>query len=84
MHFRRTRKGPLPTADQSRRQSQITQYAWRHFGAPGPVIAFLNTRHDGLEAQPLHLAIESDDGLKRVQLVLDELAVGSLPPETRL
>jgi hypothetical protein len=84
MHFRKTRKGPLPTADQSRRQSQITQYAWRHFGAPGPVIAFLNTRHDGLEAQPLHLAIESDEGLKRVQLVLDELAVGSVSPATRL
>jgi hypothetical protein len=75
MNFRKSRKGPAPTPDQSRRQSHIVQSAWRHFGAPGPAIAFLNTRHEGLQGQPLHLAIESEEGLKRVEIVLDELAL---------
>ena len=37
------------------------------------MIAFLNTRHSELEAQPLSLAIESDDGLARVEQVLQQL-----------
>ena len=73
MNFRKSRKGPAPTPDQSRRQSHIVQSAWRHFGAPGPAIAFLNTRHASLQAQPLHLAIESDEGLKRVEGLLEEM-----------
>ena len=31
------------------------------------MIAFLNTRHETLDALPLHLAIESDEGLERVE-----------------
>lgn len=67
MTFRKYSKKPLPTADEARRQSHVVQSAWRHFGEAGPVIAFLNTRHEGLEGQPLHLAIESDEGLARVE-----------------
>ena len=63
MVFHKRRK-PNMAPEQSRRQSQLVQSAWRHFGGAGPVIAFLNTRHDALEAQPLHLAIESDEGLR--------------------
>ena len=51
----------------------MLESAWRHFGEPGPVIAFLNTRHAALEGQPLHLAIESDDGLQRVEALLEEM-----------
>jgi len=40
------------------------------------MIAFLNSRHDALEGQPLHLAIESDDGLARVELLLQQLNTG--------
>ena len=75
MQFRKPSKGPLPTRDQARRQSHVVQSAWRHFGAPGPAIAFLNTRHASLEAQPLHLAIESDEGLKRVEGLLEEMTL---------
>jgi hypothetical protein len=71
--FRRFGKSPTPTPEQSRRQSDVVRSAWRHFGEPGPVIAFLNTRHDALDGQPLHLAIESDAGLKRVQTLLEQL-----------
>lgn len=71
MQFRKRSSSPLQTPDEARRQSDVVQSTWRHFGAPGPVIAFLNTRHASLEAQPLHLAIESEEGLKRVEALLD-------------
>ena len=75
MAFRKYSKKPLPTPDEARRQSHVVQSAWRHFGEPGPVIAFLNTRHEGLEGQPLHLAIESDEGLQRVRTLLDRMTL---------
>ena len=75
MGFRKHSKTPLPTRDQSRRQSHVVQSVWRHFGEPGPVIAFLNTRHHALEGQPLHLAIESDEGLERVETLLKQMTL---------
>jgi hypothetical protein len=80
MQFRKRSKTAPPTPDQARRQSLIVQSAWRHFGAPGPAIAFLNTRHAGLEAQPLHLAIESDEGLRRVEGLLAEMTPAGVTP----
>jgi len=79
MAFRKYSKKPLPTPDQARRQSHVVQCAWRHFGEPGPVIAFLNTRHEGLEGQPLHLAIESDEGLARVETLLSRMTLETRP-----
>ena len=75
MAFRKYSRKPLPTPDEARRQSHVVQSAWRHFGAPGPAIAFLNTRHEALEGQPLHIAIESDAGLERVQALLEQLSL---------
>jgi len=75
MTFRKSTRLPLPTPDQSRRQGNVVQSARRHFGEPGPVIAFLNTRHSALEGQPLHLAIESDEGLERVQALLSQMTL---------
>jgi uncharacterized protein (DUF2384 family) len=83
MTFRKYSKKPLPTPDEARRQSHVVQSAWRHFGEPGPVIAFLNTRHDGLEGQPLHLAVESDEGLARVETLLSRMSVET-DPEARI
>jgi hypothetical protein len=40
----------------------------------GSVIAFLNTHHESLGGQPLHVAIHSDDGLLRVERLLGEIA----------
>jgi hypothetical protein len=74
MEFRKTRNPPMPV-EQSRRQSQLMQSAWRHFGDAAPVIAFLNTRHDALDALPLHLAIESDEGLERVEGLLTQMSL---------
>ncbi len=81
--FRKYSKKPLPTPDEARRQSHVVQSAWRHFGEAGPVIAFLDTRRDGLEGQPLHLAIESDECLVRVEALLSRTALEA-QPETRI
>jgi len=62
-------------ADQSRRQSDLIESAWRHFRKSAPMIAFLNTRHESLDALPLHLAIESDHGLERVQGLLQDMSL---------
>ncbi len=73
MNFRKRSNRTPPTPDQSRRQSEIIQSAWRHFREAAPMIAFLNSRHDGLEGQPLHLAVESDEGFQRVERLLHQL-----------
>lgn len=75
MHFNKRRRSPPMPAEQSRRQSQLVQSAWRHFRGTEPVIAFLNTRHDALDALPLHLAIESDEGLERVETLLRQMSM---------
>ena len=62
-------------ADQSKRQSDLVESAWRHFRESAPMIAFLNTHHETLDALPLHLAIESDEGLERVQKLLQKMSV---------
>lgn len=75
MTFRRRSRLTLPTPEQSRRQSDVVRVAWNHFGEPGPVTAFLNTRHDDLDGRPLHLAIDSDDGLARVVALLAQMSL---------
>lgn len=54
-------------------KAELVQSAWRHFREAAPMIAFLNTHHRELEAQPLSFAIESDDGLARVEQLLQRL-----------
>jgi len=73
MAFRKNSRIALPTPEQSRRQASVVQSAWRHFGEPGPVIGFLNTPHPVVERQPLDLAIESDEGLARVEALLKQM-----------
>jgi hypothetical protein len=73
MAFRKNSRIAPPTPEQSRRQASVLQSAWRHFGEPGPVITFLNTSHPVMERQPLHLAIESDEGLARVEALLKQM-----------
>jgi hypothetical protein len=75
MAFNKRRRSPPMPAEQARRQSDLVQSAWRHFRGAEPMIAFLNTRHDALEAQPLHLAIESDEGLERVEKLLKQMSL---------
>jgi hypothetical protein len=74
MEFRRRRHPAMP-AEQSKRQSDLVESAWRHFRESGPMIAFLNTHHEGLDALPLHLAIDSDEGLERVHKLLQDMSL---------
>jgi hypothetical protein len=58
-----------------RRQDAVLQCAWRSLGESGPVIAFLNTHNESLGAQPLYLALESDEGLLRVEGLLGQMGL---------
>ncbi|HVH48596.1 MAG TPA: antitoxin Xre/MbcA/ParS toxin-binding domain-containing protein [Sphingomicrobium sp.] len=72
--FRKASSGPRLSREQSRRQNDVLHSAWRHFGVSGPMIVFLNAQNDRLEGgQPLHLALESEDGLQRVERLLGEM-----------
>jgi hypothetical protein len=73
--FRKRSDKPRLSPEQMKRQSDVLHSAWLHFGEALPVIAFLNTRHAGLNAQPLHLAVESAEGLMRVEQLLEEMAL---------
>jgi hypothetical protein len=73
--FRRRSEKPRLSPEQIKRQSDVLHSAWRHFGEALPVIAFLNTRHAALDAQPLHLAVESAEGLLRVERLLEEMTL---------
>ena len=73
--FRRSDPSKRPTQEQLQRQDAVLQHAWRTFGDSVAVIAFLNTHHDQLDRQPLSLAIESNEGLLRVQGLLGEIKV---------
>jgi len=75
MAFRKRRNAPLPTPGETRRQNDVIRSAWTALREPGPVIAFLNTRHEALGDHPLHLAIESDEGLKRVERLLEQMTL---------
>jgi hypothetical protein len=81
MMFRKRSYAPRPSPEQMQRQSDVLQSAWRHFGESAAVIAFLNTRHDRLEGQPLHLAVESAEGLLRVERLLEEMTLRGLAPQ---
>ena len=71
--FRRKVPSTLPTPDQLRRQDALLRCAWHNLGESGPVIAFLNGHNDDLGGQPLLLALESDEGLLRVEGLLGEI-----------
>jgi hypothetical protein len=71
--FRRKAPSTLPTPDQLRRQDAVLRSAWRSLGESGPVIAFLNTHNELLGGRPLYLALESDEGLLRVEGLLGEI-----------
>ena len=84
MIYRKRRFAPAQTPDQSRRQSDLIQSAWRHFREAARMIAFLNTHNETLDAVPLSLAIESDEGLERVQRLLGEVDDGLRPASMTL
>ena len=73
--FRKSAPFVRPSPEQLRRQDSVLQCAWRSLGTSGPVIAFLNTHNQQLGRLPLHLALESNEGLLRVERLLREIAL---------
>ena len=71
--FRKYASAIRPSPEHLRRQNAVLQCAWRSLGEVGSVIAFLNTDNEHLGGRPLHLAIDSDEGLSRVQGLLGEI-----------
>ena len=69
--FRKYKAAARLSPDELRRQNDVLQSARQHFVDAAPMIAFLNNRHPQLDGgQPLHLAVQSDDGLMRVKRLL--------------
>jgi len=71
--FRRRSDVPKLAPDQVRRQNDVLQSVWRQFKAPGPVIAFLNSRNEQLQGKPLQIALSSEEGLQKVERLLGEI-----------
>ena len=70
---RRKAQSTLPTPEQLRRQNALLRCAWRNLGESAPVIAFLNSHNEHLGGQPLCLALESEEGLMRVEGLLGKM-----------
>lgn len=49
------------------------QLAWCHSRDAAPMIAFLNTRNEALDGQPIELAVQSETGLERVDRLLQQM-----------
>lgn len=82
--FRRKARSALPTPEQLRRQEAVLRCAWSNLGESGRVIAFLNSHNERLGRRPLHLALESDEGLLRVEGLLGEIGEGLSAATTTL
>jgi hypothetical protein len=69
-HFRRYDPAFILTPQQSTRQSDVIRYACRHLADRQTAIAFLNSYNEQLGGQPLQLALDSGEGLMRVEELL--------------
>ncbi|MFN3434190.1 MAG: antitoxin Xre/MbcA/ParS toxin-binding domain-containing protein [Sphingomonas sp.] len=70
--FRPARVAMPPLA--AARQARIAALAWAALGDRERVMAFLNSEDARLGGRPLDLAIASDAGLARVEVVLSGIA----------
>ncbi|HYD13019.1 MAG TPA: antitoxin Xre/MbcA/ParS toxin-binding domain-containing protein [Allosphingosinicella sp.] len=68
--FRRKRSEPVLSRDESVRQGRAVRVAQDALGDVEAVRAFLNCHHNGLDGRPIDLAVESDDGLARVEAAI--------------
>jgi hypothetical protein len=59
------------TALQAQRQNELIRSAWKSLASKEAVIAFLNTKNEKIGGQPLMLALESADGLRTAQELLE-------------
>lgn len=55
------------TPEQEKRQTGVLRAACQHLAPSGAAIAFLNAYNKNLGGNPLQLALQSDEGLLRVE-----------------
>ena len=77
-HYRKFTPPSTLTADQVRRQTDVLRAACEHL-VSGAAIAFLNAYNKELGGNPLQIALQSDDGLLRVEQHLAGTPKGELP-----
>ena len=77
-HYRKFTPPSSLTPDQVRRQTDVLRAACEHL-VSGAAIAFLNAYNKELGGNPLQLALQSDDGLLRVERHLAGAAKGDRP-----
>ncbi|HVR90474.1 MAG TPA: hypothetical protein VHG29_05215 [Novosphingobium sp.] len=69
--FRKRYNAPKLSADEAKRQGEITQLAFLTLGGRDGALAFLNQPHAELAGRPIDLAIADADGFARVRLALE-------------
>jgi hypothetical protein len=68
--FRKWRPNVVLSPGQARRQSAVLRSAHHGFSSRDATVAFLNTYNQQLDGVPLQLALESEEGLLRVEQLL--------------
>ena len=68
--FRKARKGPILSRDESVRQGRAVRSAQAALGSVEAVRAFLNSHDETLSGRPIDLAVASEAGLIAVEAAI--------------
>jgi uncharacterized protein (DUF2384 family) len=68
--FRKSRKAPVLSREESVRQGKAVRAAQSALGSVEAVRAFLNTHHEALGGRPIDIAVGSDAGLAAVEAAI--------------
>ena len=68
--FRKARKAPVLSREESVRQGKAVRLAQAALGSVEAVRAFLNTHHEALGGRPIDIAVASDAGLIAVEAAI--------------
>lgn len=74
--FRNRFAAPRLDREQAERQGRVSRLAFDALRDPKKVIAFLNTHDEALGGRPIDLAVESVEGLQKVEAALAAIAAG--------
>jgi uncharacterized protein (DUF2384 family) len=79
--FRKSRKAPALSREESVRQGKVVRSAQAALGSVEAVRAFLNTHHEALGGRPIDIAVASEAGLIAVEAAIP--AADNVPGITR-
>jgi uncharacterized protein (DUF2384 family) len=68
--FRKSRKAPILSREESVRQGKVVRSAQAALGSVEAVRAFLNNHHEALGGRPIDIALESEAGLIAVEAAI--------------